>query len=107
MNDVRANIFYERENTAYYFGSSQGDARMRNVRFNNVQIENGATITSVNNNGIIYLGGNLHIDAQNGLDIYMNYYSGRRFRSFSPGQYESFRVDTDRITYALLNSELH
>ena len=100
MNDVRANIFYERENTAYYFGSSQGDARMRNVRFNNVQIENGATITSVNNNGRIYLGGNLHIDAQNGLDIYMNYYSGRRFRSFSPGQYESFRVDTDRITYA-------
>jgi hypothetical protein len=100
MNDVRANIFYERENTAYYFGSSQGDARMRNVRFNNVQIEDGATITSVNNSGRIYLGGNLHIDAQNGTDIFMNYYSGRRFRSFTPGQYEAFRVDTDRIVYA-------
>jgi len=100
MNDVRANIVYDRNNTAYYVHNSSGDARMRNVRTNNIQVENGATITSVNNNGRIYLGGNLHIDAQNGLDIYMNYYSGRRFRSFSPGQYESFRVDTDRITYA-------
>ena len=82
MNDVRANIFYERENTAYYFGSSQGDARMRNVRFNSVDIENGATIESVNNNGRIYLGGNLHIDSYNGNDIYLNYYSGRRTRTF-------------------------
>ena len=36
MNDVRANIFYERENTAYYFGSSQGDFRMRNGRLDTV-----------------------------------------------------------------------
>ena len=100
MNDVRANIFYERENTAYYFGSSQGDARMRNVRFNNIRVENGATITSVNNSGRIYLGGNLHIDAQNSTDLYLNYYSGRRTRAFTPGQYEAFRVDTDRIVYA-------
>ena len=99
MNDVRANIFYERENTAYYFGSSQGDARMRNVRFNNIQMENGATFTSVNNNGRMYLGGNFHIDAQGTQDLYLNYYSGRRTRSFTPGQYEAFRVDTNRIVY--------
>ena len=99
MNDVRANIFYERENTAYYFGSSQGDARMRNVRFNNIQMEDGATFTSVNNNGRMYLGGNFHIDAQGSQDLYLNYYSGRRTRSFTPGQYEAFRVDTNRIVY--------
>ena len=36
MNDVRANVFYERENTAYYFGVSQGDFRMRNGRLDTV-----------------------------------------------------------------------
>ena len=100
MNDVRANIFYERENTAYYFGSSQGDARMRNVRFNEVRIENGVTIQSVNGNGRIYLGGNFHIDAQNGNDLYLNYYSGRRTRMYAPGQVEAARLDTNRIFYA-------
>jgi hypothetical protein len=100
MNDVRANIFYDRSNTAYYFGSSSGDSRFRNTRVNNLQVENAATITSVNNSGRIYMGGNFHIDAQNSTDLYLNYYSGRRTRSYSPGQYESFRVDTDRIVYA-------
>ena len=100
MNDVRANIFYERENTAYYFGSSQGDARMRNVRFNSVDIEDGATIESVNNNGRIYLGGNLHIDSYNGNDIYLNYYSGRRTRTFYSSNREAWRSDTDGIVYA-------
>ena len=100
MNDVRANIFYERENTAYYFGSSQGDARMRNVRFNSVDIENGATIESVNNNGRIYLGGNLHIDSYNGNDIYLNYYSGRRTRTFYSSNREAWRSDTNGIVYA-------
>ena len=100
MNDVRANIVYDRNNTSYYVHNSSGDARMRNVRTNNIQVENGATITSVNNSGRIYLGGNLHIDAQNSTDLYLNYYSGRRTRAFTPGQYEAFRVDTDRIVYA-------
>ena len=100
MNDVRANIFYERENTAYYFGSSQGDARMRNVRFNSVDIEDGATIESVNNNGRIYLGGNLHIDSYNGNDIYLNYYSGRRTRTFYSSNREAWRSDTNGIVYA-------
>jgi hypothetical protein len=100
MNDVRANIFYERENTAYYFGSSQGDARMRNVRFNEVRIENGVTIQSVNGNGRIYLGGNFHIDAQNGNDLYLNYYSGRRTRTYYSSNREAWRSDTDGIVYA-------
>jgi len=100
MNDVRANIFYDRNNTAYYFGSSSGDSRFRDTRVNQLRVENAATIESVNGAGRIYLGGNLHIDAQGGNDIYLNYYSGRRTRSYSPGQYESFRVDTNRIVYA-------
>ena len=100
MNDVRANIFYERENTAYYFGSSQGDARFRDTRVNNLRVENGVTIESVNGNGRIYLGGNLHIDAQNSNDIYLNYYSGRRTRMYAPGQVEAARLDTNRIFYA-------
>ena len=100
MNDLRANIFYERENTAYYFGSSQGDFRMRNGRMGSVTIENGSTLTSVNGNGRIYMGGNFHIDAYNGNDIYVNYYSNRRFRVWNGSSNESFRVDTDRIVYA-------
>jgi len=100
MNSVQANIFYDRENTAYYFGSSQGDARFRDVRTNNIRVENGVTIESVNGAGRIYLGGNLHIDAQGGNDIYLNYYSGRRTRMFAPGQVEAARLDTDRIFYA-------
>jgi hypothetical protein len=70
MNDVRANIFYERENTAYYFGGSQGDARFRDVRTNNIRVEDGVTIESVNGNGRIYLGGNLHISMPRTLMIY-------------------------------------
>ena len=100
MNDVRANIFYDRNNTAYYFGSSSGDARFRNTRVNNLQVENGATITSVNNNGRIYLGGNLHIDAQGGQDLYLNYYSGRRTRMFYTSNREGARLDTNGIFYA-------
>ena len=100
MNDVRANIFYERENTAYYFGSSQGDARFRDIRTNNIRVENGVTIESVNGSGRIYLGGNLHIDAQNSNDIYLNYYSGRRTRMYAPGQVEAARLDTNRLFYA-------
>ena len=100
MNDLRANIFYERENTAYYFGSSQGDARMRNVRTNNIQVENGATLTSVNGSGRIYMGGNFHIDSYNGNDIYVNYYSNRRFRVWNGSSAERFRVDTNGIVYA-------
>ena len=104
MNDVRANVFYERENTAYYFGVSQGDARFRDVRTNNIRVENGVTIESVNGSGRIYLGGNLHIDAQNGNDIYLNYYSGRRTRMYAPGQVEAARLDTDRIFYSFYDT---
>ena len=100
MNDVRANIFYERENTAYYFGSSQGDARFRNTRVNNLQVESGATITSINGSGRIYMGGNFHIDAYNGNDIFINYYSNRIFRVYNSSSAERFRVDTNGITYA-------
>ena len=100
FNDLRANIFYERENTAYYFGSSQGDARFRDVRTNNIRVENGVTIESVNGNGRIYMGGNFHIDAQNGNDLYLNYYSGRRTRMYAPGQVEAARLDTNRLFYA-------
>jgi hypothetical protein len=32
FNDIRTNIIYDRENTAYYFGSGQGDARMNTAR---------------------------------------------------------------------------
>ena len=100
MNDVRANIYYERENTAYYFGSSQGDFRFRNGRMGSVTIEDSSTLTSVNGNGRIYMGGNFHIDAYNGNDIYVNYYSNRRFRVWNGSSNESFRVDTNRIVYA-------
>lgn len=31
MNDIRAFIYYERDNTGYYFGSGSGDCRFRNV----------------------------------------------------------------------------
>jgi hypothetical protein len=99
-NDVRANIFYDRTNTAYYFGSSSGDSRFRNTRINSLQIENGAAITSVNGSGRIYMGGNFHIDAYNGNDIYVNYYSNRRFRVWNGSGSESLRVDTNRIVYA-------
>ena len=38
MNDLRANIFYERENTAYYFGGSQGDASMRTLTVDTIHM---------------------------------------------------------------------
>ena len=36
MNDVRANIFYDRENTAYYFGSGSGDSRFNTTTVGNL-----------------------------------------------------------------------
>jgi hypothetical protein len=98
--NMYSNIYYDRNNTAYYFGSSDGDSRFRNVRTNNIQVENGATLTSVNGNGRIYMGGNFHIDSYNGQDIYVNYYSNRRFRVWNGSSAERFRVDTNGIVYA-------
>ena len=46
------------------------------------------------------MGGNFHIDAYNGNDIYVNYYSNRRFRVWNGSSAERFRVDTNGIVYA-------
>jgi len=49
VNDLRANIVYDRNNTAYYFGSSSGDYRFRNGTVDNLTV-NGTT-TLGNGNG--------------------------------------------------------
>ena len=48
----------------------------------------------------MYMDGNFHLDAKGSNDIFANYYSGRRFRTFYGSQSESFRTDTDGIVYA-------
>lgn len=88
----RAPTFYDSQNTAYY-----GDFASTSV-LNSLNVA--GSISSTNGNGIIRLYGNLHIDAYNSNDIYLNYYSGRRLQVFRSSQVETFRTDLDGIVYA-------
>ena len=88
----RAPIFYNYTDTSYYIDANS-TSRLYDLQVANL-ITNGSTV-----NGRIYLAGNFHMDAYNGNDIYTNYYSGRRFRTFYGSQVESFRTDLDGIVY--------
>ena len=93
--DVRAPIFYDSGDTTYYVDPA-GTSRVNTLYVANVLAD------SASGNGRILLYGNLHIDAYGANDIYCNYYSGRRFRTFKgvgTGA-ETFRADTDGIVYA-------
>jgi len=89
---IYGTIFYDQNDSGYYVDPNSTS------KLNNLQVAGG--ISDPSTNGRIYLYGNLHIDAFNGYDIYANYYSGRRFRTFYGAQNESFRCDTDGIVYA-------
>jgi hypothetical protein len=91
-SSIRPTIMYDRNNTSYYV-----DPASTSYLYT---LQVGNTLSDPNNNGIIRLYGNLHIDAYNGYDIYANYYSGRRFRTFYSSNTEAFRSDTDGIVYA-------
>jgi hypothetical protein len=88
----RAPIFYNYTDTSYYIDANS-TSRLYDLQVANL-ITNGSTV-----NGRIYLAGNFHMDAYNGNDIFINYYSGRRFRTFYGSQVESLRADTDGIVY--------
>ena len=90
---LRSPIYYNYSDTSYYVDANS-TSRLYDLQVANL-ITNGSTV-----NGRIYLGGNFHMDAYNGNDIYTNYYTGRRFRTFYNSQVESFRTDTDGIVYA-------
>ena len=89
---IKAAQFIDVNDEGYYLDPN-GTSKL-----NNLQVAGG--ISDPSTNGRIYLYGNLHIDAFNGYDIYANYYSGRRFKTFYGSQSESFRCDTDGIVYA-------
>jgi hypothetical protein len=89
---MRAPIFYDSANTGYY-----GDFASTSV-LNGLNLA--GQINAVNGNGRIILSGNFHLDAFNGNDFYVSYYSNRRFRVWAGSSFESFRVDTDQIVYA-------
>lgn len=96
--DLYSTRVYDSDNTAYYLDPAS--TSVLNAATFASNITTSAYIISSNGNGRIILGGNFHIDAFNGNDIYVNYYSNRRFRVWNGSSNESFRVDTDRITYA-------
>ena len=89
---LRSPVYYNYTDTSYYVDAN-GTSRLYDLQVANL-ITNGSTV-----NGRIYLGGNFHMDAYNGNDIFINYYSGRRFRTFYGSQVESLRADTDGIVY--------
>lgn len=89
---LRSPVYYNYTDTSYYIDANS-TSRLYDLQVANY-ITNGPTV-----NGRIILYGNLHIDSFNGNDIYANYYSGRRFRTFYGSQSESLRTDTDGIVY--------
>jgi len=102
---VSGTKFIDSDNTGYYLDPA-GTTNINTLTTggvttinNKLIIGNGQYIESANGNGKILLSGNLHIDSYNGNDIYLNYYSGRRFRVYN-GTTERFRVDTNGITTA-------
>jgi hypothetical protein len=92
--DVRAPIFYDSNNTGYYVDPASTSA------LNGLTVA--GNITASNGNGRIILGGNLHIDAFNGNDIFVNYYTTSNFRAFATGYSEAFRSASDGIVYAYI-----
>jgi hypothetical protein len=94
-SDFRAPIFYDSNDTTYYVDPA-GTSRVNTLYVANVLADSASV------NGRILLYGNLHIDAYGANDIYCNYYSGRRFRTYKgvgTGA-ETFRADTDGLIYA-------
>jgi hypothetical protein len=90
-SDFRAPIFYDSDDTGYYVNPNSTS------KLNVLTVQQ---LSDASTNGRIILSGNLHIDAFNGFDIYANYYSSRRFRTYYGTNAESFRTDTDGIVYA-------
>ena len=92
---LQAPIFYDSNDTSYYVDPASTS------RVSNLYVA-GALADSASLNGRIILSGNLHIDAYGVYDIYCNYYSGRRFRTYRGAGTgtETFRADTDGIIYA-------
>lgn len=88
----RAPIFYDSNDTGYYT-----DPNSTSV-LNNINVA--GTIQSTNGNGALRLYGNLHMDAYNGNDIYLNYYSSRAVRMYYGSYSLSFLANTDGIVYA-------
>jgi hypothetical protein len=87
-------LFYDSNNTGFYVDpASTSKLSVLQVSTINDAATNGSR-------GTIFMDGNFHIDAKGSYDIFANYYSGRRFRTFSGSQVESFRTDTDGIVYA-------
>ena len=93
-SDIRAPIFYDSNNTGFYVDPAS-TSKLSTLAVTNIYdaATNGGRAT-------MYMDGNFHLDAKGSNDIFANYYSGRRFRTFYGSQSESFRTDTDGIVYA-------
>jgi len=94
-SSVRAQIFYDSNDTAYYCDPAS-TSRVSTLYVANVLADSASV------NGRILLYGNLHIDAYGANDIYCNYYSGKRLRAYKGAGTgaETFRADIDGIIYA-------
>jgi len=94
-SSFRSPIYYDSNDTSYYIDAAS-TSRL-SVLYVASSLADSSSV-----NGRIILSGNLHIDAFGSYDIYCNYYSGRRFRTYKGAGTgsETFRADTDGIVYA-------
>jgi len=81
-NSLRAPIFYDSNDTAYYSDQNSTSQYYR-VSVNEY-------LYARNGNGRIYLNGNLHIDSFSGNSIYMNYYSNLPIRNYGHNYYNGY-----------------
>ena len=96
--DLYSTRVYDANNTAYY--SDPHATSNLNAITAAGNINANAYITTTNGSGRMILTGHFHFDAFNSNDFYFGYYNAARFKVFNGTSTESFRVDTDRITYA-------
>jgi hypothetical protein len=85
--DLRANVFYDSDNTGYYLDPHNTDNQGLRIRGGALHGPNwswGAYLY-VGSNGrvsgdasVVVTNGNLHLDCQNGYETYINHYSGNR-----------------------------
>ena len=90
----RSPIFYDSNNTGFYVNPASTS------KLNTLAVTNIHDAATNGGRATMYMDGNFHLDAKGSNDIFANYYSGRRFRTFYGSQSESFRTDTDGIVYA-------